>query len=156
MKGNSGFSLPGSLLLATVNEMASTMERKPIAKAKNLNFWSEEENGSAVEYLLGTMMKICANMTMQNSEANSSYVLWFRLSLTIGVLTMKHSMYLGSFSMLVRSLLIPYGRSSFTIYKVVRPALLTGERFAPLISKARTGLVVFSSGTLFIARCRAV
>ena len=154
INGNSGFKRPGSLQLAIMKEIASSMERKPIEYAKNLNFWSE--NISQREYLLGTIMKICAKMMMLNKVANSNCVLWFFLSFTIGVFTMKHSMYLGSFNRLWRSAFIPFGRSSFIIYIVVRPALLTGDLLAPLMSNARTGLVVLSSGTLLTARCNAV
>lgn len=106
--------------------------------------------------LLGIIMKIWEKIRMMNNVANSTYVLWFFLSLTIGVFTMKHSMYFGSFNMLTKSIFIYCGKSSFTIYMLVNPVLLTGDLLAPLIRSARTGLVVFSSGTLLIARCKAV
>jgi hypothetical protein len=93
---------------------------------------------------------------MQNKVANKICVLWFRLNFTKGVLTIKHSMYFGSFNIFCRSPFMPDGKSSLTICKEVWPALLIGDRRAPLISKALTGLVVFSSATLLIARCKGV
>ena len=95
-------------------------------------------------------------MMTRKKQTKRIYVLWFCLSGTRGVLTMKHSMYLGSFSMFRSSFCIASGMFGLISSSHVTPWKFVADLLAPLSSKALTGLVDLSSATLLIARCSGV
>lgn len=106
--------------------------------------------------LLGTMIKIWAQTSTINKVMKSICVLWLRRNLTMGVLTMKHSMYLGSSSIWINSAFIFSGKDSLTNSIERCPSLFTADLLAPFKSRALTGLVDLASSTLRIARCKGV
>jgi len=107
-------------------------------------------------YLLGTITKSWMAIITRNRQTKRTWVLWFYLSGTRGVLTIKHSIYLGSLSIRRSSFYVASGIDAGISSVQVRPWKFVAARLAPLRSRALTGRVDLSSATLLIAKWRGV
>lgn len=101
-------------------------------------------------------MKSYVKIMTKNKATNNNYVLWFWRRGFNGVLIIKHSRYLGSFSMFTSSCYICSGSLSEIISWQGTPYKFRASLLAPLSSKALTGLVDLRSGTALIAKWRGV